>query len=114
MQELTELQLSVGLTQAPVHVAVAVSLLEQVVQNFPDILPLVDHQGLRAAVVQQHLHHQLSEKCDFILILFYHFTSGNSCIKDKFDILAESSMTRWIPRSCLYGKYEAEASSRLA
>lgn len=68
-QQLTELQLMVGLAQAPVHVAVAVSLLEQVVQNFPDSLPLVDHQRLSAAVVQQKLHHQLSQR-NVILLYF--------------------------------------------
>lgn len=55
----TQLQLRVGLAQAPVHVAVAVGLLKQVVQDLAHVLPLVHHQRLGAAVIQQHLHHQL-------------------------------------------------------
>lgn len=66
---LTQLQLWVGLTQAPVHIAVAVSLLEQVVQHLSHVLPLVHHQSFGAAVVHQHLHHQLSRKSRFILTL---------------------------------------------
>lgn len=65
---LTQLQFRVGFAQAPVHIAVTVSLFKQVVQNFPDILPFVDHQSLGAAVIQQHLHHQLSEKFYFVLL----------------------------------------------
>ena len=56
---LTQVQVRVGLIQAPVHVAVAVGLLEQVVQDLAHVLPLVHHQRLGAAVVDQHLHHQL-------------------------------------------------------
>lgn len=58
---LTDLQLGVGLAQAPVDAAVAVCLLKQHVQNVSDCLSLVHHQCLGAAVTHQHLHYQLRE-----------------------------------------------------
>lgn len=58
---LTDLQLRVGLTQAPLDAAVTVCLLKQRVQNLSDCLSLIHHQCLRAAVTHQHLYYQLEK-----------------------------------------------------
>ena len=59
LASLTGLQVGVALTQAPVDVAVAVRLVEQLVQHLSHRLPLVHHQGLGAAVAHHHLDDQL-------------------------------------------------------
>lgn len=57
LARLTNLQLGVGLAQAPADAAVTVRLLKQVVQNLSDRLSLVHHQRLGAAVAHQHLYY---------------------------------------------------------
>lgn len=66
---LTDLQLRVGLTQAPVDAAVTVRLLKQLVQHLSGRLPLVHHQRLGAAVTHQHLYYQLGEAANSGLLL---------------------------------------------
>lgn len=56
---LTDLQLGVGLTQAPVDAAVTVRFLKQLFQNLSHRLSLVHHYCPGAAVTHQHLHYQL-------------------------------------------------------
>lgn len=58
---LTDLQLGVGLTQAPVDVAVTVRFLKQLFQNLSHRLSLVHHYCPGAPVTHQHLHYQLGE-----------------------------------------------------
>lgn len=62
---LTNLQLRVGLTQAPVDAAVTVRLFKQLVQNVSHRLPLVHHQSLGAVVAHQNLYYELSGAADF-------------------------------------------------
>lgn len=63
---LTDLQLGVGLAQAPVDAAVTVCLLKEFVQNLSYGLSLVHHQRLGAAVTHQQLDYQLGEAAGWV------------------------------------------------
>lgn len=67
---LTNLQLRVGLTQAPVDVAVTVRLLKQRVQNLSHRLSLIHHHRLWAAIAHQHLYYQLWQAAPLVTSAF--------------------------------------------